>query len=541
MKKIVILALGLLFVFSLAALFKTDKNANAAEENPNIIITTNYNQERLLAFEAFNDENVSLGVFSNDSELVITNYFETVDEIWIFINQNAYKSEYFDDDYLSIEGVFVGEDEILPSGNLYIVEGIEPETITEIEIRFNIASFEISSACINLKTNNVVDGVFGNNFIEFYTVSDKGIETKLEKDAEEKYWVQYNQKLHIKLAENITLNNNEFSYNLNNLYINFFNQNFLAGNISDYSYTVNADFLYYYFVNKIDKKINFLAYYMQNYKFTLDFNNKDLAVDYYVKNTGTNAAVGKDDFLKIGDVLQITMQLKDYTILKKLANDDRYNIGGLNYTSDEVTVNGDNVTIVVEVFDRNINLVINLELLTFEANDEGSIGKTTFTNKNFKYGDKVEITALMEDSFSEIKSWKIGGKIVPSKVNETANGIKRISENTVEIDTAVWYDIAKESGFNLNLFKSEIVTGMKSSMLMIIIISSGAVVIAGVVLLLIILLNNRTKKKIEVLLKAEKMTGYTYNTGSMIQDLKNDSFNKVSKKEIKEEMKKRKK
>ena len=541
MKKIITLTLGLLFVFSLAAFGKTLIIANAETETPNIIITTDYNQKRrddeqyewqLIRFEFVGG---SAGTVNpSETDLVFSYSYPTVSRINIIINESLITAKHFDCAVpkIYINNMYVNDAERLLGKGDYEYTVPNPDILTEIRIEFEPKSYEITARY--LEVGKIMSGTLDKNFIEYYTVKDE-VATKLNAVGGE-YWVQYNQKLRIEIADNITFNNNQKSYDFDSLYFNVRDETMLA---KTFVYDVNDDFLEYY--EEFFGKIDLLVYYTQNFKFSLKFANTDLAVDYQVNNKDTNTAITEGQFFKSATNLQVTMKLLPYTKLAKLAN-GRYNIGGLNYTLDQVAENGENVTIDVVVFDRDINLEINFEFITFETQLDFSEGTQVNGNKSFKYGDKVVLFAIVENTSKELKTWKINDIQVP-KIGQTANGITRIDASTVEIDTAVWYE---KFGVEFIRFDSNITTRLNDKTILAIAIPTGVVVLAAGILLLIVLMHARTKRKIRILLEKDmernKEANLRFSTGgnSYIDTLRAGKSMTVTDEDVKAEMERRK-
>jgi|GEM_PF-4067983 len=526
MKKLVTLVFCALFAVSLL-IFSTLSTANAQE--PNIKIITDYNHFGFINIRVYNSSDFEIANIDSD-ELEILRYYEDADKIVIWLDANFYLTTPHLD-FIGITKTIGGvTTPVTETGDVYVIDNIASAPI-EIKIAFDVASFEITSLYKDFSGSDI-SGTLDKDFIEFFTVKN-GVATKLEKVADQ-YFINYGQRLRIKTADSITFNSKQSSYNLDSLYFNIRHERMLVTNSE---YTIDDYFLYEYY--DFFQKIQFIAYYTQNYKYSVNFSNSDLVEDCQVKNKNTGAVVSANDFFEPGTELQITVTLVSYAKLSKLSagapNIDGFQLG------DTFTEDGNKI--IINFITSNVetkNLLIHLEYVTFNVNSEGSTGaQIIFERNTFKFDDEtlryVEISISGIGGMEELKGWKIEGIEVP-KVGEKdeANGIERIDEFSVKIDTKIWYGIYQ------NNFRSEVLTGTKSSIIIIIIAAAAVAVLAVLVLLLLMFKHSSTKRKIRAIMEAERTDSYHKDQSALFADLRGDKAYKISDEEVKARMKEEK-
>lgn len=540
MKKLFKFTFCLLFVFSLIASFSTLKlHADALEEDADIVITTNYNLQGLLSFTLLDEHDAQIGepIYDNELKFLLynENYGEDIAKIEIRVN-----NEILDEDYLELTGItkWIGStdteiDEDISEEGLYIVD-IEPET--EIDIEFYVRSINVSAAYKN-QSNQAIGAI--DNGIRFYTL-DGGVKNYQDE-------VLYGQTLYLEIPNNITSGGGQSLYIYDSLY--FFDHPYFqiendnlefnsVNSVYNVEFKIDKDFIVSGYAGMTGKKITFIAYYTQLYGFSLSFNDSNLApVDgYNVIKTASSQQLGQNEFLVYGSGLEITMTLKDYTELAMSWNGIDYQIANL-YSTDSVSYNPETGEVTINVvLDRNKNLVVYLDLITFDI-DSGNTDKEkiSFSKNTFKVGDEIEVSAVVSGSMDEIKDWTIAGVKVPNVgETDTANGLKRIDETTVIVDTAVWYHI-KGTDFN-----NEIATGTKTSIIILIIALATAAIITVLAVILLMRKNANTKSKIKAILAEEKIESYKRDQSALFADLREDKAFTVSKDDVKARMKQKK-
>ena len=533
MEKLITLSLCAVFAFSLL-IFNNLSTANAQDSN--IKITTDYNETGFISFTSYDDSDnvIAEGEVTNWDGLEFSFYDANIKKIIFDIKEYIVDTS----DYLDNLGVIIvsgdGETSMTKDGdNTFIVDDIDPETFTEIKIQVDVLSFEIKASYLEYVPGDIT-GTLDNSFIDLYTIQN-GVPVKLQKNLENEYWVQYNQVLRFKIADNITLNGNQKSYAFDELY---FIQSFpqmkavkVEGE-NYFEYLINADFIeeYVLFVGEIRLR----AYYIQSFKVDLDFSMNGIAP--IVINADTSAVLGQNVFIESGTKLQITFNLAEYVELKRLS-DDRPDIEGVfdtvDYEYDLVNNPNNTVKIFVTVTNQSINLKVNLDYAFFTVDSSGSTGIPANCSPNrFQYGDKIEITAAGIGSMDEIKEWTINGISVPNVgESDTVNGIKRVDDTTVQIDTAVWY------GAHKNIFTNDISTGTSTKVILIIVVVAVAAVLAVLLLLFLMYRHKHTKHKIKALLEAEQAEHYQHDQSALFADLRADKAYKVSDEEVKARMK----
>ena len=525
MKKIIILLL--VFIASITTFTALNINSNIAyAEDDNLKFETNYFQLTppiiLVTVkqdtEQFNRYNSFSGYYDNLTEVTIEIYYN---------NYNA--------DYVQFKNAYLNEDELTPidDGNKLTITILSFEDFNLIELEFEIAQFKLSSEyfAAGLDSENKIDGIA--DLINYYKMVN-GNKIPLEKVGGE-YYISYKETetLIIEPQKNITFDNKSLSFTLQGIYYYTPDDSLL---IKNYQITFNDAFLDTYVT--YGDEIPFFAVYVKDSNVSLSFNNLNLTVPYDIAivEDGNLKPADKTQFFEDGTKLQITFEPLFYTQLSTYGNGNKY-IEDLSYAAGTDTVSEiDGIVKITFTIIRDKRFVVHLDLKTFTINKQGSNlsdAEVDFSKETFQYGDKIRLYSSV-DGIREIKSWTISGIPVPKKNGEALNGITRINETTVEIDTAVWY---LEHGGN---FISNITTGVKSDVILATTIPIGVVVLALAFLLIIILKHSSTKKKIKKLLEEEKMTGYKYNQGSMIADLKEDKHMVITKEDIKAKMKDKK-
>lgn len=526
MKKILVLAsIALSCAFAIVGLsLNNTKKVNALEEQYTINISSNYRADNLFKIEIDTGSPSGAEIIS---ELPFEKSYEDITSVKVYISKQS-----IPDNYVEFLNAFNGATEItfVDNAEEFYLEVPIDLGVNEIKINFELRKLELK-ASYKQEPNNDIGANPTGSIINYYKANGTGGKEQITADNNGKFFINYGDTLIMEPVKRVKFSNNK-SYTFKNLYFNFVD---LGNLVTEDAYIIDAR------IDKDDERFldKYIAYeptiiylvatYTNDYSLKLDFNEKNYKVDYevFVNNENVLTKTSAGEFFTNDTKLEITMQLLDYTKLN--------HISGMSL-ADNVDVKDGKVTITFAMT-RDKEFIVYLDLVSYEATNTGSSGANINFKKNtFAYNEKVEITATVENSLNEIKTWKINGIEVP-KVGETANGISRTDVDKVEIDTAVWYE---KFGLDFNNFKSEVATGMKTNILLAITLPIGFAVLAVLVLMLIILQNMKTKKKIRALLESEKQMELKFGSVSMADQLREGKTFTVTDEEVKAEMKKRK-
>lgn len=284
---------------------------------------------------------------------------------------------------------------------------------------------------------------------------------------------------------------------------------------------IESDFLQEY-LNLNTKSITIRIVFIIKYAFSIDYSISGAIADlcsYKVLINGIDTKLDtngnfSEKIYNHGTKITISFTKSKYAVLS------------LNGVYDNEK-KGDVIEIILNNKDRN-NISISYLPLKFNLTDntKKTEGYSVFNLEGLTLGSFIEIyLGIKENNKYEIKSWYINNVDVLNNLPKGAvysDGVLRI-ELTEE-----WLNIFENFGFT-----NTITTGFKASYLLMV-AGIPSVVAALIILFIIIFVTNSKRKRfIKAELLDEKMKGYTYNSGNMISDLRDDKFMKVSKAEIK--------
>jgi|GEM_PF-3453788 len=266
------------------------------------------------------------------------------------------------------------------------------------------------------------------------------------------------------------------------------------------------------------------AVFVNRYAFSVDFKSANADFGSYSVKVGNTDFIGlTEDFP--GGLYNYNTKV---TVVLKASKYAFANISGA-YESEreddtiELTLNNSDRKISIEYTPLKFNLVDKTKSLE---------GYSVSNLEGLTIGSYITIIMGTAANY-EIKKWIINEtdvlKSLPADA-EYSNGIL-----TIKI-TEEWLD----NVFQNFEFNNDIGTGIKMSYLMLVAGVPSVVAVLIIIFLILIITNAKRKKFIKAELLDEKMKGYTYNAGNMIQDLRDDTFMKVSKKDVKARMKQQK-
>ena len=291
----------------------------------------------------------------------------------------------------------------------------------------------------------------------------------------------------------------------------------------DFDLLITADFLDG-FLNVNTGTLTLNVVFVNRYAFSVDFSSDPELGSYSVNIGGSSYNDLTDDF---------TTDPKNYgTKVTVVLNASKYafvNLSGV-YENER---QDDTITLTLNNSDRNISITLTpLKFsLTDKTNAENLEGYSVSNLEGLTIGSTITIVMGTAENH-EVKKWLINDADVLNNLPEGAeysNGIL-----TIKV-TEEWLDV-----FTNFEFTNDISTGIKLSYLLLVAGIPSVIVILIILFLILFVTNAKRKKFIRAELLDEKMRGYTYNSGAMIQDLKDDTYMKVSKKDVRVRMKQQK-